>query len=84
MMLGGAASATCLLAACSPTAARRTQVTETEPRDALEPTLEAWRNLLVRVAGYNAYFVGLAKEIQHEIMPVNRTGCGLLEEGRDV
>jgi formate C-acetyltransferase len=29
---------------------------------------EAYRNLLVRVTGYNAYFVGLGKEIQDEII----------------
>lgn len=28
---------------------------------------EEYRNLLVRVTGYNAYFVGLGKEIQDEI-----------------
>jgi len=27
---------------------------------------DAYRNLLVRVTGYNAYFVGLGKEIQDE------------------
>ena len=29
---------------------------------------EEYRNLLVRVTGYNAYFVGLGKEIQNEII----------------
>jgi formate C-acetyltransferase len=29
---------------------------------------EEYRNLLVRVTGYNAYFVGLGKEIQDEII----------------
>jgi formate C-acetyltransferase len=29
---------------------------------------DAYRNLLVRVTGYNAYFVGLGKEIQDEII----------------
>jgi formate C-acetyltransferase len=29
---------------------------------------DEYRNLLVRVTGYNAYFVGLGKEIQDEII----------------
>jgi formate C-acetyltransferase len=29
---------------------------------------DAYRNLLVRVTGYNAYFVNLGKEIQDEII----------------
>jgi formate C-acetyltransferase len=29
---------------------------------------DAYRNLLVRVTGYNAYFVMLGKEIQDEII----------------
>ena len=29
---------------------------------------EEYHNLLVRVTGYNAYFVGLGKEIQDEII----------------
>jgi pyruvate-formate lyase len=29
---------------------------------------DEYRNLLVRVTGYNAYFVGLGKEIQNEII----------------
>jgi pyruvate-formate lyase len=29
---------------------------------------DEYRNLLVRITGYNAYFVGLGKEIQDEII----------------
>jgi formate C-acetyltransferase len=29
---------------------------------------DAYRNLLVRVTGYNAYFVNLGKEIQDELI----------------
>jgi pyruvate-formate lyase len=36
---------------------------------------DEYRNLLVRVTGYNAYFVGLGKEIQDEI--ISRESHGL-------
>ena len=44
---------------------------------------DEYRNLLVRVTGYNAYFAGLGKEIQDEIIArrepcaVERRGTGL-------
>jgi len=36
---------------------------------------ENYRNLLVRISGYNAYFVTLNKEMQIEL--IERTGYGI-------
>ena len=36
---------------------------------------DAYRNLLVRVTGYNAYFVMLGKEIQDEIIARSAHQC---------
>jgi formate C-acetyltransferase len=36
---------------------------------------EAYRNLLVRVTGYNAYFAGLGREIQEEIIAREASGA---------
>jgi formate C-acetyltransferase len=36
-------------------------------RDAMEHP-EAYRNLMVRISGYNAYFVELNRELQEEII----------------
>ena len=48
--------------------AHQVNVLDPDTLRAAQADPEAYRNLLVRVTGYNAYFVTLGREIQDEII----------------
>ncbi len=55
--------------------ALQVNVIDRETLRAAQADPEAYRNLLVRVTGYNAYFAGLGREIQEEIIAREASGA---------